>query len=79
MQSKDLMFSISKNPQAGIAEVLAKQRSISTVKNPSYPSNEALLLERRRAGVTRNGNEAPRGRKTGTNPRGGIEKIESDP
>ena len=49
------------------------------VKNPSYPSKEALLLKRRRAWVIRNGNEAPGGRETGKDPRGGTEKIENDP
>ena len=49
------------------------------VKKPSYPSKGALLLKRRRAGVTRNGNEAPRGRETRTDSQGGTEKIENDP
>ena len=53
VQSKDLMFSISKNPQASMTEVLPKQRSISTMKKPSRPSKEALLLKRKRARTTK--------------------------
>ena len=69
VQSKDLMFSISKNPQASMAErSLPKLRSISTVKKPSCPSKEALLLKRKRAGATKKENEAPRDRQTGTDP-----------
>ena len=49
------------------------------VKKPSYPSEGSILLKRRRAGAIRNGNESLGGRETRTDPRGGIEKIESDP
>ena len=58
VQSKDLMFSISKNPQASMAEVLAKQRSTLMAKKPSYPREEALQPTRRKAGLTRSGSEA---------------------
>ena len=49
------------------------------VKKPSYPSKEALLLKRKRAGAIKKGNEAPRGRQIGTDPQGGAEKTESSP
>ena len=48
-------------------------------KKPSSPSREALLLKRKRAGVTKKENEASRDRQTGTDPQGGAEKIESGP
>ena len=38
VQSKDLMFSISKNPQASMAEVLAKTKKYIKAKKPSYRS-----------------------------------------
>ena len=49
------------------------------VKKPSYLSKGFLLLKRKRAGATRNGNEAPGGRHIGIDLQGEIEKIESDP
>ena len=79
VQSKDLMFSISKNPQASMAKVLAKTDSISMVKKPSYPSKEALLLKRKRARATKNGNEAQGGMQTRTDPQEGAKKTESGP
>ena len=44
VQSKDLMFSISKNPQASIAEVLAKAEK--------YISGEEALISKRRSSST---------------------------
>ena len=49
------------------------------VKKPSYPSKEALLLKRKRAGATKKGNEAPGGRQTRTDPQGEAEKKEGGP
>ena len=49
------------------------------VKKPSYLSKEALLLKRKRVGATKNGNEAPGGRQTGTDPQGGAEKTDNGP
>ena len=69
VQLKDLMFSISKNPQVSMAEVLAKtEKYINSVKKPSCPSKEALLLKRKRAGATKKENEALRDRQTWTYP-----------
>ena len=56
-----------------------EQRSISTVKKPSCPSKEALLLKRKGAGATKKEKEPPRDRQTGTDPQGGVEKTESGP
>ena len=75
VQSKDMMFSISKNLRQAWLRCSPKQRSISTVKKPFFPSKGDLLLKRRRAGVTRNGNEAPRGKETGADPCGGTKKT----
>ena len=44
VQSKDLMFSISKNPQASMAEVLAKTKK--------YINGEEALLSKQRSSST---------------------------
>ena len=79
VQSKDLMFSISKNPQASMAEVLAKTEK--------YINGEEALLFKQRSSSTqkeksrgdKKENEAPRDRQTGTDPQGGAEKAENGP
>ena len=55
MQSKDLMFSISKNPQASMAEVLAKaekyingEEALMSKKDSSSASKDKKTTERRR-------------------------------
>ena len=67
VQSKDLMFSISKNPQASMAEVLAKTKK--------YIKGEEALLSKQRSSSTqkeksrghkKKKSEAPRDRQTGT-------------
>ena len=75
VQSKDLMFSISKNPQASMAEVL-KHRSILTVKKPSYPRRRALPPIKKKAGQTSDEDEAPKGKESGKVPQ---RKVENDP
>ena len=68
VQSKDLMFFISKNSQASIAEVLAKTEK--------YINGEEALLSKQRSSSTqkeksrgdKKENEASRDRQTGTNP-----------
>ena len=45
VQSKDLMFSISKNPQASMAEVLAKAEK--------YINDEEALISKRKSSSTR--------------------------
>ena len=52
------MFSISKNPQASKAKVLAKGRSTLMAKKPSYPRKEALQPIKRKAGLTSGEDEA---------------------
>ena len=53
VQSKDLMFSISKNPQASMAEVLAKAEK--------YINGEEALLSKKESSSTR---KEKRGRRT---------------
>ena len=68
VQSKDLMFSISKNPQESMAEVLAKTEN--------YINGEEALLSKQRSSSSQNErsrgdkkkNEAPRDRQTGIDP-----------
>ena len=55
MQSKDLMFSISKNPQANMAEVLAKaekyingEEALISKKESSSTSKDKKTTEKRR-------------------------------
>ena len=76
VQSKDLMFSISKNPQASMAEVLQKQRSILTVKKPSYPRRIALPPIKKKAEHTSDEDEAPKDKAAGKGPQ---RKMENDP
>ena len=79
VQSKDLMFSISMNPQASMAEVLAKIEK--------YINGEEVLLSKQRSSSTqkeksrgeKNGNKALGGRQTGTDSQGGAKKTESCP
>ena len=48
-------------------------------KKPSYLSDGALPLKRRKVGVTRNENKAPRGKKIETDPHEGTEETENNP
>ena len=74
VQSKDLMFSISKNPQASMVEVLAKAEKYINTKKPSYPREEALQPIRRKARLTSNGSEALGDKETERDPQEGTEK-----
>ena len=59
VQSKDLMFSISKNPQASMAEVLAKTEK--------YINGEEALLSKQRTSSTQK-EKSPGRQETGTKP-----------
>ena len=76
VQSKNLMFSISKNPQASMAEVLSKQRSILTVKKPSYPRRRALPPVRKKEEQTSDGDKAQKDKATRKDPQ---RKMENNP
>ena len=54
VQSKDLMFSISKNPQASMAEVLAKAEK--------YINGEEALISKKEISKERSGTDKRRGR-----------------
>ena len=68
MQSKDLIFSISKNPQVSMAKVLAKAEK--------YINNEEALMSKRGSSSARK--ENARMRKSGTEAPG-DEETETDP
>ena len=57
MQSKDLMFSISKNPQASMAKVLAKAEK--------YINGEEALILKKKAGQTSDKDRAPKTKRPG--------------
>ena len=78
IHSKDLMFSISKNPQASMAEVLAKEKNTSTARRPLCQSEESLPRKRRKARTRKNGTEALEDEEIETVPHGGTEKTEID-
>ena len=78
VQLKDLMFSISKNPQASMAKVLARAKKYINIEEAltSNPREEALQPTRRKAGLTSNGSEALRDKETKRDPQG---ETENDP
>ena len=79
VQSKDQMFSISKNPQVSMAEVLANIEK--------YINGEEFLLSMKRSSsVQKENSSAYRKRerslgcrRTGKDPQGGTEKTQGDP
>ena len=75
IQSKDLMFSISKNPQASMAKVLAKAENTSTTRRPLCLSGEAFLRKRRKTKTRKNETKALEDEETETNIHGGIENT----
>ena len=70
------MFSISKNHQESMDEVLQKRRSILTVKKPSYPRKRALAPIKKKAGQTSDEDEAPKDKAIG---KGLRRKMENGP
>ena len=76
MQSKDLMFSISKNPQASMAEVLAKAEKYINGEEPSYPKKEAPQPIKRKAGLISDRDGAQEDKMTG---KGLQRKMENGP
>ena len=76
VQSKDLMFSISMNPQASMAEGLAKAEK--------YINGEEALISKKESSFThkeKNGTNKQRGRSTKrqSNQEGSPKKSENDP
>ena len=76
VQSKDLMFSISKNPQASMAEVLAKAEKYINGEKPSYPRKEALQPIKIKVRLTSDREGAQKDKETG---RGPQSKTENGP
>ena len=73
IQSKELMFSVSKNPQASMAKVLAKAEK--------YINDEEALMStwgRRKERMRKSGTKAPEDEEIETDPYGGAGKIEID-
>ena len=76
VHSKDLMFSISKNPKQAWLRCSQKQRSILIVKNPSYPRRRALPPIKKKAEQTSDEDESSKDKDTGKGPQ---RKMENDP
>ena len=68
VQSKDLMFSISKNPQASMAEVLAKAEKYIMARRPSCQRKRAPLPAKRKGRQTDDEDGASRDKATRGNP-----------
>ena len=68
VQSKDLMFSISKNPQASMAEVLAKAEKYINGEEALISRRRALPPVKRKVQQTNDEDGAPGGRATKKNP-----------
>ena len=60
MQSKDLMFSISKNPQASMAEVLAKEKEYINGEEALISKKESSSTHKEKSGPTSDEDEAPK-------------------
>ena len=76
LQSKDLMFSISKNPQASMAEVLAKAEKYINGEEPLISKKESSSTRKEKVRQTNDEDGAPEGKVTKKNPQ---EKIVNDP
>ena len=80
IQFKDLMFSISKNPQASMAEVLAKaEKYINGEETLMFKrGSSSARKERRKARMRKNETKALGDEETETNPHGGTGKTKID-
>ena len=72
IQSKDLMFSISKNPQASMAEVLAKEEKYINGEEALMSKRGSFSAQRRKARTRKSGTEAPRDEEIETGLQGGT-------
>ena len=68
IQSKDLMFSISKNPQTSMAEVLTKAEKYINGEEALMSKWEALPCEKRKARMRKSVTEVSRDKETETDP-----------
>ena len=78
IQFKDLMFSISKNPQASMAEVPAKVEKYINSKEALMSKRGSSFVQKEKARMRKNGTKAPEDEETETDLHGGTEKIEID-
>ena len=76
VQSKDLMFSISKNPQASMAEVLAKAEKYINDEEALISKKGSSSTHKEISGQTSGKDEAPKDKATG---RGLQKKMENGP
>ena len=78
VQSKDLMFSISKNPQASMDEVLAKAEKYINGEEALISKKESSSThkKKKKAEQTSDDDEAPKDKATGKGPQ---RKMENDP
>ena len=76
VQSKDLMFSISKNPQASMVEVLAKAEKYINGEEALISKKESSSTIKKKAEQTSDEDEAPKDKATG---KGLQRKMENDP
>ena len=72
------MFSISKNPQASMVEVLTKAEKYINSDEALMSKGEALPRKRRKVRTRKSGTEAPKDKETETDLHGGTEKTEID-
>ena len=68
MQSKDLMFSISKNPQASMAEVFSKEEKYINGEEALISKKESSSTHKEINRTDKNRDEALRDRETGRDP-----------
>ena len=60
MQSKDLMFSISKNPQASMAEVLAKEEKYINGEEALISKKESSLIHKEKSRTDKQQGRSPK-------------------
>ena len=76
MQLKDLMFSISKNPQASMAEVLAKAKKYINGEEALISKKESSSTHKEKAGPISDEDEVPKDRAFEKGPQ---RKMKNDP
>ena len=76
VQSKDLMFSISKNPQASRAEVLTKSKKYITGEEALISKKKSSSTHKEKSGQTSDEDEAPKDKAIG---KGLQRKMENGP
>ena len=76
VQSKDLMFSISKNPQASMAEVLAKAEKYINGEEALISKKESSSTRKEKSATDKRRGRSPRRQATKKNPQ---EKIKNGP